>query len=60
MVRPTEQEKDLQNVQNLEDSQLRPEFTNQMFSLRNRVFKKIKPKHLNGRNITGIMMIELC
>lgn len=60
MVRPTEQEKDLQNVQNLDDSSLRPEFATQMHNLRNKVFKKIKPKHLNGRNITGLMFLELC
>ena len=59
MVRPTEQEKDLQNVQSLGDKQLRPEFTNQMQILRNKVFKKIKPKQLNGRNLTGTMFVEL-
>jgi len=30
MVRPTESEKDLQNVQKLEDSSLRKEFVEQM------------------------------
>jgi hypothetical protein len=60
MVRPTEEEKDLQNVQNLEDSQLRPEFTTQMELLRNKVFKRIKPKCLHGKSLTGVMFIELC
>lgn len=60
MVRPTEQEKDLQNVQQLEDSHLRPEFLSQMQLLRNKVFKRIRPKQLNGRSLTGLMFVELC
>lgn len=60
MVRPTEEEKDLQRVQSLQDSQLRPEFTTQMALLRNKVFKRIRPKQLHGRNLTGLMFVELC
>lgn len=60
MVRPTEQEKDLQNVQQLGDGHLRPEFLSQMQLLRHKVFKRIKPKQLNQRNLTGTMFVELC
>lgn len=32
----------------------------QMGALRQRVFKKVKPKVLNGRFINGEMLLELC
>ena len=54
MIRPTEDEKDLQNVQRLDDSQLRKEFVAQMQDLRHKVFRKVKPKRMNGRAL-GIM-----
>lgn len=60
MVRPTEDEKDLQNLQCLPDSKLRPEFVDQMQILRSRIWKKVKPKVLNGKFINGQMLIELC
>jgi len=44
MVRPTEQEKDLQNLQKMSDDEMRPEFVTQMNYLRNRIFKRVKPK----------------
>ena len=60
MIRPTEDERDLQNVQSLDDSQLRKEFVNQMQNLRHKVFKRVKPKRMNGRVLTGQMFLELC
>ena len=60
MVRPTEEERDLQSLQKLNDEKLRPEFIDQMRNLRNRIFKRVKPKVLNGRYITGEMFLELC
>eukprot|EP00347_Sterkiella_histriomuscorum_P021939 403332245 len=60
MVRPTEEEKDLQNLQQINDESLRPEFIDQMTTLRARIFKRVKPKVLNGRFITGEMFLELC
>jgi len=60
MVRPTEEEKDLQSLQKLSDEKLRPEFLEQMLSLRSRIFKRVKPKALNGKFITGELFIELC
>ena len=60
MVRPTEEEKDLQNLQLSKDDKLRPEFLEQMMSLRQRIFKRVKPKVLNGKFITGELFLELC
>ena len=59
MVRPTEEEKDLQKLQNIDDSQLRPEFVKQMQLLRTKVFRRVKPKQLNGRFISGETLFEL-
>jgi hypothetical protein len=60
MVRPTEEEKDLQLLQTANDDKLRPEFVEQMLSLRQRIFKRAKPKALNGKFITGELFLELC
>ena len=49
IVRPTEEEKDLQMLQNIKDEHLRPEFVDQMVALRTRIFKRVKPKMLNSR-----------
>ena len=44
----------------MDESKLRPEFMDQMTKLRERIFKRVKPKILNGRFITGEMLLELC
>lgn len=59
MVRPVENEKDLQNLQTLEDEQIRKEFLEQAETLRNKVFKKVKPKNFNNKILSGSMLIEL-
>ena len=41
------------------DSELRPEFLTQMRNLRAKIFKKVKPKQMNGKTLTGEMMLEL-
>lgn len=38
---------------------MRPEFITQMKVLRSKVFKKVKPKTLNGNFITGDSLFEL-
>ena len=43
----------------MEDSQLRPEFVEQVQLLRAKIFKKVKPKNLNSKFITGEMLVEL-
>ena len=59
MVRPVEEEKNLQKLQYLPDEQLRVEFLEQAKNFRNKVFKKIKPKTFHGQLITGSMLVEL-
>jgi len=59
LVRPVENEKDLQNLQKLDDSQIRPEFVEQSKVLRNKVAKKVKPKCFNNKILNGSRLIEL-
>jgi hypothetical protein len=59
MVRPLENEKELQKLDELGDDQLRPEFIEQTKALRKRIFKKVKPKTLNGKLLNGSMIIEI-
>ena len=59
MVRPVEEEKNLQRLQFLPDNQLRAEFLEQAKNFRNKVFKKIKPKTFHGQFISGSMLVEL-
>ena len=44
----------------MEDEQFRPEFRNQVETLRTRIYKKTKPKVLNGKTLNGNMLLELC
>ena len=39
---------------------MRPEFVDQMKLFRQKVYKKVKPKKLNGNFINGEMLLELC
>ena len=59
MVRPVENEIDLQNLQTLDDSEIRKEFLEQAETLRNKVFKKVKPKVFNNKILSGSMLTEL-
>ena len=59
MIRPVENEEDLQNLQNIPDNELRKEFVQQSNIFRNKVKKKIKPKTFKKRLISGAMLIEL-
>ena len=60
MVRPTENERDLQKLQSMQDGDMRAEFVKQMDLLRSKIFKRVKPKALNKRYITGASLLELC
>ena len=60
MVRPTEDERDLQKLQDLTNGNMRPEFVKQMETLRAKIFNKVRPKSLNGRFVTGETLLELC
>ena len=59
MVRPVEEETDLQNLQNLPDEQLRKEFLEQAKLFRNKVMKKVKPKIFRKKNLNGFLLIQL-
>ena len=59
MVRPVEEESDLQNLQNLPDDKLRKEFLEQAKMFRNKVMKKIKPKIFRKKNLNGFLLIQL-
>ena len=39
---------------------MRPEFVGQMEALRAKIFKRVRPKSLNNRFITGETLLELC
>ena len=59
MVRPVENEKDLQNLMNLPDENIRPEFLEQSKHLREMIYTKVKPKNFGGKILSGEMLIEL-
>ena len=59
MVRPVENEKDLQNLMNLPDENIRPEFIEQSNHLRQMIYTKVKPKNFGGKILSGEMLIEL-
>ena len=59
MVRPVENERDLQKLQTLSDEKIRPEFLRQSEMLRNKIYMKIKPKNFNGKLLSGQMLINL-
>ena len=59
MVRPVENENDLQNLMNLPESKIRPEFIKQSNMLKNKIYMKIKPKTFNGKILSGEMLINL-
>lgn len=41
LVRPVEEEQDIQNLEELDDNQLRPEFLDQVEIIRAKIFKKV-------------------
>jgi len=58
-VRPIEDEKKLQRLQEIQESELRPEFVEGLQNLRQKVFKKARPKTLRGQIVSGSMLLEL-
>ena len=59
LVRPVENENDLQNLMNLPEDKIRPEFIKQSAMLRNKIYMKIKPKTFNGKILSGPMLVDL-
>jgi hypothetical protein len=60
MVRPTEAEKDLQKLDQIDNSLLRPEFVNQVKNIRSKVYSSVKPKKVNGQALNGHLLVSLC
>ena len=59
MVRPLTNENKLQNLEDLPPEQLRPEFLEQIVSLRKKVLGRVKIKTLNGKPLNGEMYLNL-
>ena len=57
MVRPLENEVELQNLNHLPDEKIRPEFLEQCLILRNKILMKVRPKNFNGKNLSGENLI---
>lgn len=59
MIRPLTNEEELQNLESMELEELRPEFVEQVFCLRNKVLRHIKPKAVNNLPLNGAMWIQM-
>lgn len=59
MIRPVTDEDKLQNLEELGEEKFRPEFLNQVTQLRKKVTHCVKPKMLNGKELTPLMLISL-
>ena len=52
-------EEDLKRLEELGSYQMNPDFLEQSTQIRKKIFKKIKPKMLNGISLNGGMLSEL-
>lgn len=59
LVRPMMDEKALQNLAQTPFSEMRPDFTNGVTTVRKKIIQKMKPKKLNGKNLNGDMLYNL-
>ena len=59
IIRPLTNEDNLQNLAKMNLSQLRPDFVEQVIELRKKVLNRVKPKTLNGKNLSGAMLCTL-
>jgi len=59
LVRPTESESKLHELNEAPGSVLRPEFLEQIGQLRAKVCNRIKPKYFGGKAVTPCMFIEM-
>lgn len=59
MSQPVELERDLQDLENLPESKLRPKFREEADNATSKIFKKVSPKQVNGELITGEMLYHL-
>lgn len=59
MIRPLTNEQRLQELINIPMDDLRPEFVEQVYTLRKKVLNRVKPKKLNGKMLNGTMFWNL-
>lgn len=59
MVRPTLKEKELQNMDNTNPDNLRPEFLEQILTLRKKILNKVKTKTFKKQPLNAEMYINL-
>lgn len=59
MIRPLTNEGQLQNLADIPLENLRPEFVEQVHTLRRKVMHRIKPKQLNNKPLNGEMLYNL-
>jgi len=59
LVRPIEDERQLQKLADVPKNELREEFTTEIDELRKRIFTKAKIKKLRGKALNGSMLLQL-
>ncbi|CAI2387384.1 unnamed protein product [Moneuplotes crassus] len=59
MIRPVTDEEMLQNLDSMDEEQFRPDFVEQVFQLRRKVINCVKPKTLNGKQLSPEMFLTL-
>lgn len=60
LIRPVDDEKKLQNMSLVKDSEMRPKFLELIKELRSKVFLNIKKKTFKGKPCSPAMFVELC
>jgi hypothetical protein len=60
LIRPVDDEKKLQNMAKVKDSEMRPKFLELITELRSKVLTDIKKKTFKGKPCSPTMFIELC
>ena len=59
LLRPTDKDVDLQNLMWMSNEDLRKEFVDGLNNLKTKIFKKVNPKKLKDKFITGPMLADL-
>lgn len=59
LIRPTEEETDLQELYTLKDDQIRKEFLEGVKNIRDVIDKNMCIKNINDRAITGPMLVSI-
>ena len=59
LIRPMSNEKSLQDLASVDESELRPEFLTQILNLRKKVISRVKHKTFKGTNLDGAMFVNI-